>query len=250
MRAVVRQAQETGTKMICTINHPNFKWALTAEDIASLPESRFMEIFNSGHRLIYNEGEGVRVSVERMWDVVLTQRLAELNLGLVYGVAADDAHHYHRNQIEQCMGVFRGWVCVRSAFLTPESLLTAMEAGDFYASTGVVLEDVRYASNQLQIAIQPEAGVSYKTQFIGTRKGYDPVGKPVFDEEGKELRTTLAYSDEIGAVLAEAEGTNAAYTLTDKDIYVRAKVVSSKPRKIFTDAFEVAWVQPVVPSQG
>ena len=48
-----------------------------------------------------------------------------------------------------------------------------MEAGDFYASSGVYLNDVRRAPGELSVEIRAEAGVTYTVQFIGTRQGFD-----------------------------------------------------------------------------
>lgn len=30
-----------------------------------------------------------------MWDIALAFRLSQLKLGLLYGLAVDDSHHYH-----------------------------------------------------------------------------------------------------------------------------------------------------------
>ena len=56
------------------------------------------------------------------------------------------------------------------------------------------------------------------------------------------------YSKDVGAVLAEVAGTTASYALKGDEIYVRAKVISSKPKVNGSVAgeFETAWVQPVV----
>ena len=43
--------------------------------------------------------------------------------------------------------------------------------------------------------------------------------------EGKVLNTTRRYSKEIGALLAEVQGTAPTYTLKGDEMYVRAKVI-------------------------
>ncbi len=67
-------------------------------------------------------------------------------------------------------------------------------------------------------------------------------------EQGKELGVTRRYSDEIGAVLAEVKGNEAVYKLKGDEIYVRAKVVSSrlKENPYAEGDFETAWVQPLM----
>ncbi|MHC4573919.1 MAG: CehA/McbA family metallohydrolase domain-containing protein [Planctomycetota bacterium] len=250
VNAVLAQRRQTGRMMFAQINHPNFRWALTAEDIMQIEDAKFLEVANC-HAAVRNSGDERRAGTERMWDIILTKRLAELDLPVVYGTATDDAHHYHEYGPKQA-NPGRGWVTVRAVHLTPESLIKAMEAGDFYASTGVVLKNVRFDGQTLKVVIKPEIAVSYITQFIGTLKGYDPAGKPVLDANGVEIQTTRIYSDDIGRVLAEVKGTVAGYTLTGNEIYVRARVTSTKSMDNPFQAgdVEVAWVQPVVPSKN
>src|SRR5712671_456753 len=114
---------------------------------------------------------------------------------------------------------------VRAARLTPESLIAALEAGDFYATSGVRLKDVRQGATRLSLEIEPERGVTYTTQFIGTRKGFDSASEPG-ELPPKSLRpVTRRYSPDIGTVLAEVHGTTASYQLQDNELYVRAKVI-------------------------
>ncbi len=127
-------------------------------------------------------------------------------------------------------------------------LIEAMNAGDFYCSTGVTLAKIAFENDTLTVRVEPEPGVTYTTRFLGTRRGYDRAGRPVTDAEGNEIRTTRRYSREIGAVLAEAAGTTARYTLRGDEIYVRAKVISSRKNASshVPDECESAWTQPVV----
>mgnify|MGYP001618823068 FL=1 len=49
-------------------------------------------------------------------------------------------------------------------------------------------------------------------------------------------------------MLAAVKGTKAEYALRGDEVYVRAKIISSKPKENGSVAgeFETAWVQPVV----
>jgi hypothetical protein len=96
--------------------------------------------------------------------------------------------------------------------------------------------------------MEPEPGVTFTTQFIGSRKGVDLKSEPVRDEQGTDLRVTRRYSEGVGAVLAEVKGNLAIYTLKGDEIYVRAKVISSKLQEnpYAAGDFETAWVQPLV----
>ncbi|NLZ06104.1 MAG: histidinol-phosphatase [Phycisphaerae bacterium] len=244
--AVHAQQAKTGQAMLVHVNHPNFQWALTAEDMIGLQGFRFFEVYNA-HGYVNNEGDAQRASTERMWDILLARRLAELGSDIVYGVATDDAHNYHKFDT-RAANPGQAWIVVRAAKLTPESIMDAMNAGDFYCSTGVTLKDVAFDGTTLTVAVDPEPGVHYSTQFIGTRRGYDPASQAVTDAEGKEIRTTRRYSKDIGAVLAEVEGVLARYQFQGDEIYVRAKVVSShkNDKSHVPDECESAWVQPVV----
>ncbi len=244
--AVLTQRQQTGRLMFPHINHPNFKWAIAAEVLMQLQGEKFFEVYN-GHPKVRNYGDQHHTSTDRMWDIILTKRLAELKLPIMYGIATDDAHRYHAFDPNKA-NPGRGWVVVRAHHLTPESIIKAMESGDFYASTGVVLKDIAFDGRTLKIQIEPEKNISYTTQFIGTLKGYDPTNKPVTDPNGLKLDVTRIYSSDIGRVLAEVKGATADYDLTGEEIYVRARIISTKPK---TNPFaagdvEVAWVQPVV----
>jgi hypothetical protein len=247
INAVCAQRQQTGQKMFAHINHPNFDWALTAEDIMQTRGALFFEVYN-GHPAVHNYGDQSHAGTERMWDIILTKRLTELDVPFMYGLATDDAHNYHELG-PKFANPGRGWVMVRAPHLTPESIVRAMETGEFYASTGVVLKDIRLDSKMLKIVIQAERGVSYTTQFIGTLRDYDPTSMPVVDENGNQIRATRIYSDEVGKVLAEVKGTVAKYTFCGNEVYVRAKVTSTRPKDnpFAAGDVEMAWVQPVVP---
>jgi hypothetical protein len=138
---------------------------------------------------------------------------------------------------------------VRSRALAAEALFAAMARGDFYASTGVDLEATEARRGGVALAIRPKPGVRYRTQFIGTTRGYDPRSEEVRDEAGDRPRTTRRYSPEVGRVLAEAAGTHPSYRFTGREIYVRARVLSSEPypATVGRKGFAAAWTQPVVP---
>ncbi|HSW44443.1 MAG TPA: hypothetical protein VLM89_02620 [Phycisphaerae bacterium] len=245
VNAVAAQSEKTGILMLAQLNHPNFKWGLTAEDIMPTKGLDLLEIYN-GHGGVANLGDDQHPGVEYIWDVVLTRRLAELNLPIIYGTATDDTHAF---TTEGPGGSHpgRGWVMVRARYLTPEKILKAMRKGDFYASTGVVLDEVAFKNGTLSIEIQPKPGVTYRTQFIGTLTGYDPKATPRSPDP--QAPVTMKYSDDVGKVLAEQPGTKVSYKLTGKEIYVRAKIVSSagKENPNFEGELEAAWVQPVCP---
>jgi hypothetical protein len=136
---------------------------------------------------------------------------------------------------------------VRAARLDADSLMAAMKRGDFYASTGVELLDLRREGARLSLAVSAEPGASYTIQFVGTRAGYDTTSVAVHDSTGRPL--TRRYSPAIGEVLAEVKGSAATYTMRGDELYVRARVVSSRPKsnESYPGEVEMAWTQPVRP---
>ncbi len=246
VNALFEQRKKTGQPMIPHLNHPNFGWAITAEELAQVKGERFFEVYN-GHASVNNAGDTNRVSTERLWDIVLTKRLAELNSEVLYGLATDDGHNYHTKAFNS-NNPGRGWVFVRTAKLDAASLVNALEAGDFYSSTGVTLRDIRQDKKRIEIEIEAETGVEYTTQFIGTRASYDPTSEPVRNSAGLALRTTRRYSETIGAVLSEVKGSSPRYALKGDEIYVRARITSTKLQENPYAKGELAkaWTQPVV----
>ncbi|MEO5961260.1 MAG: hypothetical protein ABIR80_19295 [Opitutaceae bacterium] len=246
--AVLAQRAKTGQPMFPHINHPNFLWGITPEELMQVRGEKFFEVYN-GHAQVRNEGDATHASMDRLWDIVLTRRLAELRLPAMFGIGVDDSHHYHRIGPGR-NNPGRGWVMVRAKWLTPESIVLAMEAGDFYASSGVTLADVRREPNALAVTIAAEPGVTYTTSFIGTRKGYDPKSQlmPNASDAANAAKPHRRYSADIGATLATTTGVSASYTLKGDEIYVRAKIVSSKKKENGSTAeeFETAWTQPLV----
>lgn len=221
---VKKQREETGHPMFLHINHPNFIWAITPEDMMALEGDRFFEVYN-GHPEVNNYGDELRPSMETLWDRV---QVAYLLAGkpLLYGLAVDDAHNYHvYGGKESNPG--RGWVEVWAKSLSPEDLIEAMEAGDFYASTGVILNQVKFKGNTLHVSVKPKEGVTYTIRYFGTKKS-NPEAE--------------------GVLLQETSGTEAAYSLQEDDLYVRAKVISSKSKEnpYRPGDLEEAWIQPVV----
>ena len=246
---VKKQREETGHPMFLHINHPNFNWAITAEELMQVKHERFFEVYN-GHPSVHNEGDATRAGTERIWDILLSKRLGELNLEVMYGLATDDGHAYHEFDSKKS-NPGRGWIMVRAAELTPSALIGAIEAGDFYSSSGVTLKEVRRSAHELALVIAPEPGVTYVTEFIGTRRGFDGRSEPQRTPKGDAVRVTHRYSADVGRVLATVQGTSAAYTLKGDEVYVRARVTSSKLKAnpYREGEFEQAWVQPLVPAR-
>jgi hypothetical protein len=187
------------------INHPNYRWAMTAENLREVSNYKLFEIFN-GHPYANNLGGGGVPGLEEVWDMILSSGK------LVYGIAVDDAHHFKRPWDKTAALPGQGWVVVRAERLSATAILQAMERGNFYASTGVELEDYAVDEKSMTIKIKeirPSQLTQYRVQFIG--KG--------------------------GAILSEVVTNPVTYQFKGDEMYVRAKIIDSNGK--------VAWTQPV-----
>lgn len=185
------------------INHPNFKWSIAPAELAQVRNYRLLEIFN-GHPMVNNVGGGGVPGLEEMWDAVLSSGL------LVYGIAVDDAHTFKQPGNPDLAGPGRGWIAVRAARLEAGALMTALERGDFYASTGVELEDLQVSAERMTVRVKTTPFSKYRIQFIG--------------RDGRLLR--------------ESVEPIATYDVSGDEGYVRARVLESNGR--------VAWIQPIM----
>lgn len=250
VNAVIAQRERTGQPIMIHLNHPNFGYAVRAEDLMKVQGENFFEVYN-GHPGVNDSGNEQRASTERIWDIILTQRIDQLDLPIMYGLATDDGHNYHKIP-SRGSEPGRGWVMVLADKLEPATLIAALEAGQFYSSSGVSLKSVSATEKAYEIEVEAEQGVSYEIQFIGTRKGYDPKSSPVRDDKGNELHTTRQYSEDVGVVLLSEKGTSARFVFTGDELYVRAKIISDKehPNPSELGEMERAWAQPVLGPVG
>ncbi|SDL62861.1 PHP domain-containing protein [Kriegella aquimaris] len=221
---VLDQRERTGVPIMPHINHPNFYYSISLEDMISLKGERFFEVYN-GHPVVHNMGDSTHISTENMWDLINISYLAS-NKPLMYGLATDDSHSYHKKG-KKWSNAGRGWVMVQSDTLSAKALIESMEAGQFYGSTGVTLKEVNYQDNKLSVAVDAEQGVTYTIVFIGCKKG--------------ESETSIFKS---------IVGNEASVDLTDDILFMRCKITSSKlqDNPIEDILYETAWTQPVLPA--
>lgn len=131
-KELARRAAEAGA--FVAVAHPYLS-GLTIDDVLSIDVAHAIEVFNTTAAIRYGRGDG---SVH--WDLALQ---AGCSLG---GIAVDDSH-FRQN----AMDGFGGWVMVKAQENTPEALVSALKAGDYYASQGPVIETITRDNGTLSI---------------------------------------------------------------------------------------------------
>ena len=250
LTTVQKQAERLNRTILAHVNHPNWSdYDISPEDLAEASEAGFFEVCNGGTD-VKNPGDATHPSTEKLWDVANTIRIARMKAPPLYGIAADDTHNYqHFTSMHLNPG--RAWIMVRAKQLSADALLEAMNRGDFYASTGVMLRNIVYNPKQktITVEVEPEPDVLYTIEFIGTLKGADSTCQliePVAGQSSK--RPGRKYSPEVGKILASVQGTSATYQLTGNELYVRPVVRSNKPipnAPVGAVQLQEAWGQPV-----
>ena len=184
---------------VAQVNHPNFGWALTADQLTKLNGYSLLEIHN-GHPLVNNKGGGGVQSAEEMWDGVLSFGKT------VFGVADDDSHFFKRIGDLSAPTPGQGWIYVRATELTQKAIVDALRRGDFYASTGVELSDYQASPRQIVLTIKELPSSKYRIQFIG--RG--------------------------GRILNEVLSSPATYVIKGDEGYVRARIFESNGKMAWT----------------
>jgi hypothetical protein len=195
----IRQAQG-----VPHINHPNFGWSVTGDELAQVKNNKLFEIFN-GHPMVNNAGGGGVPGLEEVWDAILSRGIQ------LYGIAVDDAHQFKRPWDADASRPGQGWIYVRAARLGASEILEALERGDFYASTGVELSGYEATPRSVTVTVRERTWARYRIQFIG--RG--------------------------GRLLKESTSSPARYDVTGSEGYVRAKVIESSGRVAWTQPMAV-----------
>jgi len=181
------------------VNHPNYRYALTAEDIVSAPHARLLEIANQAESM-NNSGDQNNPSTEEIWDALL-------GFGMeIYAVASDDSHDL---AIDSPAPPGQGWVQVAADELKDEAICAALSEGWFYASIGAELSRINVGRSSMHVdivAAPGETGDDYSTDFIGRD----------------------------GLILQTSRGLSATYHLKEAQLYVRAKVMGPDDKTAWT----------------
>ena len=125
-----------------------------------------------------------------VWDSVLSTGR------LMYGVASDDSHR------ESHQG--KGWIMVYASSNNQDTIVEAIRRGDFYASTGIIIDTVSYSSTKI---------------YVKSSNG-----------------ETIKFFGKNGSLITTISGNEATYQIKGDELYVRAEVTNSASKR--------GWIQP------
>ena len=171
------------------------------ESIQEITGAPLLEVYNVKGTMDVRKDTSAP-SHEDIWDLLLSSGK------VVYGVATDDAHHFKEFGLEK-VNPGGAWVMLRAQELSTASIISSLSSGDFYASTGVVIQTLETTAERISLEISPVPGETYSTAFVGHG----------------------------GAQLEQRSGTRAGYRFRGGEGYARAVVDSSSGSR--------AWTQPV-----
>jgi hypothetical protein len=122
------------------IAHPQW-YGLTLADAMTVEAAHAVEIYNHGCAVETDRADGTAIL-----DLMLSagRRLS--------ACATDDAHFIGEDH-------FGGWVMVKAEENTPEALLAALKAGDYYSSTGPDLLDLRVEDGEIHVSCSPASQI-------------------------------------------------------------------------------------------
>lgn len=124
-----------------TIVHPAW-YGLTPEDAETiLPHAHAIEVYNHTSAIRTDRGDGTV-----LLDALLV-RGHRLN-----ALATDDAHL-------KCNDAFGGWVMVKAAALTPDAVLAALRAGQYYSSQGPSIDSMAIDGDSITVGCSAATAV-------------------------------------------------------------------------------------------
>lgn len=149
-----------------------------------------IEVFNNNVRMD-NSGHSI---ASDLWDTLLSKGKK------VYGFANDDMHLFSR--------VGGGFNITLAESKTREGILEALKRGSFYASSGLILENIKLEDNVISLEIKDK-----RVPYV-----------------------TFRYIGKDGVVLKEEQGQKSSYSINGDEGYVRVEVERNDGVR--------AWLQP------
>lgn len=135
---IARRARDAGA--FVAVAHPHWS-GMTLADARSIDAAHAVEVYNHGCGVDCDRAEGFHTA-----DMLISEGRA------ISLIATDDAHF-------AAPDAFGGWVMVKAEANEPAALLAALKAGDFYASQGPGLHDIKVEGDRLQVSCSAAASV-------------------------------------------------------------------------------------------
>lgn len=151
--------QETGAEIagraraagaFVAVAHPQWS-GMTLADARSIKAAHAVEIYNHGCAVAADRPDGFAIA-----DLLLSEG-RRLTL-----CATDDAHFSEPDH-------FGGWVMVRAEENTPEALLAALKAGDYYSSMGPELRGLKVTEDAIEVVCSAVVTVIVQGQGSAAR---------------------------------------------------------------------------------
>ena len=179
-----------GAGAVVFVAHPYWS-GLVVDDLTPLDGVAGLEVYNTNTDVDVAKGSG---SVQ--WDDCLCARRP------LFGIANDDAHW-------RMQDFGRAWTMLRAETLSQASVVQALAGGAFYASTGVVLEDLTFDGETVTVRVG-EPGAT-EIRFMCDRRW----GRRVASD-GAPLRAST-------------------FTLRGRERYLRVEVVGTSGERAWTN---------------
>ncbi len=194
---MIADARKKG--FIVSYNHPN--WSLeSAADYINYEGMFAVEIYNSSVAKHYGLSDD-----EAAFDCLLR---AGKN---VFCTAADDNHNAYPFDHPMCAS-FGGWVCINAERLEYGEIMTALQNGDFYASTGPEILSLTREGNAVTI----ECSAAKRIVVLANTRHAQ-----VFCAEGGEGIERVTFE------------------LSERDSYFRIRVEDFDGNRAFTQAYKI-----------
>ena len=205
--------------------HPYWS-GLTLRDIETLRGHLAIEVYNADTEVHIGRG-----NAQALWDDLLSHGIPTRGLGV------DDCHRPGYDSL-------RGWTVVRAPDRSADSIMAALRAGHFYASSGPEIDDVRWTpegerggipyGGRVTVRCSPARAVTLVADGTkGSRLNAGPFGMA---GRARRLRTETNRPEGIleGELLSGAE-----FLLTGQERYVRVQVEDSHGRCAWTNPLYV-----------
>ena len=141
--SIAQRARDAGA--FVAIAHPHWS-GMSEADALTITAAHAVEIYNHGCIVDNDRGEGF-MTLEH-----LLNRGRKLNM-----IATDDAHF-------NTPDFFGGWVMVKATQNSPEALLAALKAGEYYSSTGPQINDIRVSDEGVEVDCSSAATIIVQGQ--------------------------------------------------------------------------------------